>query len=241
VRSFEFSAIPDELLFQSVIGNGQAGRRIRGGPVYADWYVDPGPRTYSNMEEVPYDFLPHHAFLRKVAPTAAPFIAAVSSRLQDGKGLYPLRPGADPIESIVVDTADGSLAVVTMQAPGPDEAAPEWHPMERSGQARFRWTAAETVEWGPFRPLPSARRIRIVVPLLMAISPEFANSCRIGFAGQTVPAARRGRDLFADFFVDDATDSKITLLTPPPISPFQLNGSSDRRPLGVAVRLSDSG
>ena len=241
VRSFEFAAIPDELLFQSVIGNSQADRRIEGGPVFADWYVDPGPRTYARMEELPYDFLPHHAFLRKVAPSAERFIAAVAARLQEGKGLYPLRPGADASDSIVVDTDQGPLAVVTMQAPTPGDTANGWHPAERAGRARFRWTAAETLEFGPLRPLPSARRIRIVVPLLMAISSDFANSCQIGFAGQTVPAARRGRDLFADFSVDDASDSKIALLTPPPMSPFQLNGASDRRPLGVAVRLSDSG
>jgi hypothetical protein len=239
-RSFEFSAIPDELLFQSVIGNRQAGKRIEGGPVYADWYVDPGPRTYARMEELPYDFLPHHAFLRKVAPSAEPFIVAVAARLREGKGLYPLRPGADASDGIVVDTDQGPLAVLTMQAPQPSETADGWHPMERAGRARFRWTAAETVEWGPLTPLPPASRIRIVVPLLMAISPEFANACRIGFAGQTVPAARRGRDLFADFAADDAVGSKITLLTPAPISPFQLHGASDRRPLGLAVRLADT-
>ena len=42
VRSFEFAAIPDELLFQSVIGNSQADRRHQGRPglcrlVYQSW------------------------------------------------------------------------------------------------------------------------------------------------------------------------------------------------------------
>jgi Core-2/I-Branching enzyme len=240
VRSFEFAAIPDELLFQSVIGNSQADRSIRGGPVYADWYINPGPRTYARMEELPYDFLPHHAFLRKVAPSAERFISAVAARLLEGKGLYPLHPGADRSDSIVVDTDQGPLAVVTMQAPTPGDTANGWHPVERAGRARFRWTAAETVEFGPFTPLPSAHRIRIVVPYLMTISPDFSKSCQISFAGRTLPAVRRGRAMFADFEVGDGGELKAVLSTPTPLSPYELTGSTDRRLLGLAVRLSDA-
>jgi hypothetical protein len=45
-QSFEFSAISDELLFQSLIGNAQSDRQIESGPMYADWYVEQGPRVY---------------------------------------------------------------------------------------------------------------------------------------------------------------------------------------------------
>ncbi len=241
VRSFEFSAISDELLFQSVIGNNQAGRSIAGGPVYADWHFEPGPRIYSNLEELSYDFMPHHTFLRKVDPAARQFLDTVAARLQAGQGFYPLRPDADTSDSLVVDTADGTLAILTMPAPEPGETPPGWQAVEGGDQIRFRWTAAQTIEWPPIERLPPSRRVRIVVPLLVAIAPDFADACQISLAGQTKPVSRRGRYLYADFEPGDAPDLKVVLSTPKPISPSQLTGSPDRRPLGLAIRLTDTG
>src|SRR5262249_7256752 len=146
----------------------------------------------------------------------------------------------DPSMTTVVDTDDGPLAILTVHAPGPRAQANGWHTVEQGGQARFRWTASGSLEWAAIGPLPDCKRVRIVVPVLMEVAPKFGGACRISFAGQNLPVARQGRDLLADFETTGGAGlQRVTLTTPPPISPFEVNGSIDKRKFGLAIRVSD--
>jgi hypothetical protein len=242
-QSFEFSAISDELLFQSVIGSAQEGRTLEPGPMYADWHVPQGPRIYSNMEELPYDFLPHHAFIRKISPGAHQLVDTLTTQLAQGRGIYRFGTHEQPVEGFTVDGNGKTLAVLTLHAPPPSAPVPAktaWHPIERAGRVRFRWTASDTIEWVLDGAVPQADQVRVVVPLMMVVAPDFADTCEMSFSGQSRRLRRRGRDLFADFEPPRDEQMVIRLQTPAPISPFQLKGSTDRRPLGLAVRLADT-
>ncbi len=116
----------------------------------------------------------------------------------------------------------------------------EWRAVERSEKVRFRWTAKDIIKWVPSAPPPPCIRVRIVIPLLMEISRDFASHCQLSYAGQTRPVNRRGRDLFVDFAPGDGGDPVVVLTTPTPISPFELTGVQDRLPLGLTVRLNDA-
>ena len=64
VKSFEYSALPDETMVQSIIGNYRTGGRHEKGPVYADFSAG-GPRVLSTPAELPLDFQDTHAFVRR--------------------------------------------------------------------------------------------------------------------------------------------------------------------------------
>jgi hypothetical protein len=64
VESFRYSAVPDEMLFQSLIGNCVSHSNFRSGPMFVDWSKEPKPYIFKNDDKflsVPLGF----AFARK--------------------------------------------------------------------------------------------------------------------------------------------------------------------------------
>lgn len=64
LESFRYSAVPDELLFQTLVGNFISRSRVRSGPVFVEWSLNPKPYIFKDFVElngVNQDF----AFARK--------------------------------------------------------------------------------------------------------------------------------------------------------------------------------
>jgi hypothetical protein len=51
-ESFRYSAVPDELLFQTLIGNYVPRSRVRSGPVFVDWNRNPKPYIFTRAAEL---------------------------------------------------------------------------------------------------------------------------------------------------------------------------------------------
>ncbi len=64
MESFRYSAVPDELLFPTLIGNFIPHSNFRGSLMFVDWSKDPKPYVFKNYEEVK-SIGSTHAFARK--------------------------------------------------------------------------------------------------------------------------------------------------------------------------------
>jgi hypothetical protein len=74
--SFEFAALPDELMFQSICGNYLSeGRVFAGSIMWADFSKGHGPLVYSCKDDLPTDLAEQYAFARKADPQATQFLA----------------------------------------------------------------------------------------------------------------------------------------------------------------------
>ncbi|MCQ8239535.1 beta-1,6-N-acetylglucosaminyltransferase [Rhizosaccharibacter radicis] len=52
LESFRYSAVPDEIMFQSLIGNYVPISHVRGGPVYVEWGKEPKPYVFRTDDEL---------------------------------------------------------------------------------------------------------------------------------------------------------------------------------------------
>jgi len=242
-RSFEFSALSDELLFQSIIGGCGERDRVRSEPVYVDWSVTPGPQIYDHIAQFPYDLQPNHMFLRKISPTADELLDQVGQKLEEDRGLYRLTLRDPRLDLYRRKDTGRSWGVVTLTAPEDSEASasepPRWHDIEHAGATRFRWTGTGEISWPVPSLPPECDSVRFVIPLHMAITDDFARACSILFGERSLPVTRRGQSIFSDFPVTGKEKPEITLATPPPLCPRNLTGASDQRLLGLAIRALD--
>jgi hypothetical protein len=90
-KSLEFSALPDELMFQSVFGSYLRNRFYTHGPVFSDFSRGHGPLTYSSFNQLPPEFPEHIAFIRKVDAKATLFLRELEDRMIAG-GWFGLPP-----------------------------------------------------------------------------------------------------------------------------------------------------
>lgn len=65
-KSFEFSAVPDEMYVHSVVASFRSLSDIRQGPMYVDWTRHPRPYVFHSIAEVPDDIRRQYPFVRKV-------------------------------------------------------------------------------------------------------------------------------------------------------------------------------
>jgi Core-2/I-Branching enzyme len=237
VKSFEYSALPDELMIQSILGNYKYRSRLDTAPVYADM-THGNPKIFTVFDELPLDIQNTHAFLRKISPSAVELHAQMTTLLQAGHNL------ADRVTEGI-----GSLAGAPQGSEYPTQtqtvrlAAPEgsgdgaWHGIESFWGRRFRWTAEDTVVWD----FPSDRmrpgRIRLIINTVIAPNPDFIAGCRLSFCGETKPLERDGGVLSATFECGKPSAHRVILTTPKPLSPMEVAGRPDRRPLGLAVAM----
>jgi hypothetical protein len=233
VRSFTYSATPDELMIQSILGGFWAADSHTA-PMYVDFSVAPGPRTYTDFGQLPYDIESRHLFIRKVSPQAIPLLERIARNLRDGKTMY----GTDPDESLFgrefTDEIGRTVVAVRLKAPI-GEAGPEWHGLEHARGRRFRWTRADTIKWelGRIESCPS--RVRFVMTIVMNSAIDFASRCLLIYGAQKKNLEIHGSSLVVDFSYEAPEHSFATLITPPTTSPREASGFPDDRKLGLAI------
>jgi hypothetical protein len=64
LESFRYSAVPDEIMFQTLVGNYVSISRVRNGPVYVEWGREPKPYVFSSLSDLE-PITPDYAFARK--------------------------------------------------------------------------------------------------------------------------------------------------------------------------------
>ena len=80
-KSFEYSAVPDEMYIQSIVGNNVPERVSCLSPMLVDWAREPRPFVFTSAEQAADQVRPHHAFLRKVTSGARDFLLTMQGRL----------------------------------------------------------------------------------------------------------------------------------------------------------------
>lgn len=84
-ESFEFSAVPDEIYFQTLVGNYARANGFIQGPVYVDWAREPKPFVFSAFEDFAGAVSPDHMFIRKVSSQHRAFLDEAIRRVCSGR------------------------------------------------------------------------------------------------------------------------------------------------------------
>jgi hypothetical protein len=233
-KSFEYAALPDELMIQSIIGNYTSHEALTTGPVYADLSQPGGPRIVATEKDLPFDLQPSHLFLRKIAPGATDLLDGMLVRLRAGKRIDGRGARGAPIGRRETDASGRELLIVRLCAPSGSPGA-GWHGLESFGGRGYRWTGAERIEWCFNEVSLPPGRIRFVITPVIDSGPEFIAHCRLSFAGETRPLDVQGGVLSATFEHGAASPVRVLLTTPRPISPREARGFDDDRPLGLSI------
>jgi Core-2/I-Branching enzyme len=234
-KSFEYGALPDELMIQSILGNYQLQQDQHTGPVYADFSIPEGPRIISTLASLPVDLQPPHVFVRKISPNAPELLDQMSAHLRAGLTIHGLDPQAHTARTnpaVIV----GDSVLYRLAAPGaysvPD---PAWHGIESFGGRTYRWTALDEVTWA-LPGLPQAcGKIRFVITPIIESRVEFRQGCRLSFAGQTLPLQLQEGSLTAEFAYSNSAATQVILRTPKLRSPQEAAGKPDTRKLGLSI------
>jgi SAM-dependent methyltransferase len=153
-----------------------------------------------------------------------------------GSGVYGFsRPNPSPALAASLGRLGPTFRAVRLCAPaGPD--GEDWYEPELyDATIPFRWTRRSEVAWRqrPFYP----GHTTISIPFLMEIAPGFATGSRL-FVGETaVPVAAAGKKITGSLHLSQRIVGTVRLVTPQPLCPHALNGSPDRRTLGLAIPL----
>jgi hypothetical protein len=83
--AFRFAALPDELMFQSLIGNHMPSLRRADGPLFADFSKPVGPVVYRSFSDLPEVLPGHIAFIRKISSDAGALARDMAMRLLAGE------------------------------------------------------------------------------------------------------------------------------------------------------------
>lgn len=83
VKSFEYSAVPDETFFQTLIGSVKSEFEVRHSPMYVDWSAEVRPFIFSNVGEIEMLESSQYAFIRKIK-YSEPFMVQLSSYIVAG-------------------------------------------------------------------------------------------------------------------------------------------------------------
>lgn len=79
--SFKYSAVPDELLFQTLVGNYIERSRVHQALVYVDWSKTPRPYQFREITEL-QGIPPEYCFARKVTGNSAELLKLLASRFE---------------------------------------------------------------------------------------------------------------------------------------------------------------
>lgn len=134
---------------------------------------------------------------------------------------------------------------ITLLAPEP-AGMPEmigsellWHPVETDGYGtRYRWSRGTTLKWE--LEISTLTRLDLELPVAIAVTPEFVRGLKVFVAGRPVPVQWSPPRLSATAILEPSTSPVvIEVETPEPITPHSLGRNDDRRPLGIAVPISE--
>lgn len=80
-ESFEFSAVPDEIYIQTLVGNFARANGFVRGPVHVEWNRNPKPFLFSDFAQFENDVAPDHMFIRKVSSKNRGFLEEAVRRV----------------------------------------------------------------------------------------------------------------------------------------------------------------
>jgi hypothetical protein len=233
-KSFEYAALPDELMIQSIIGNYTSHEALTTGPVYADCSQPGGPRIMATEKDLPLDLQPSHLFLRKIAPDAANLLDSMQTLLRDGKRIDGRGARGAPIGRRETDDAGREWLILRLCAPTGSPGA-GWHGLESFGGRVYRWTEAAKIEWFFNEISLPAGRIRFVITPVIDSGPQFLAQCQLSFAGQTRRLELHDGVLSAAFEHQAVSPLRVVLITPQPVSAREAHGADDDRRLGLSI------
>lgn len=152
-----------------------------------------------------------------------------------GQGLYLFSKDnlRKPIASLAAKVGT-PVHLWPLGAPRPGIPAEGWRDIEHSGREMFRWSATSKLSWPAFDLRTGINLIQI--PFLLSIREGFTEQCVIAVDGKKVATQRKRGRLTCEVVVGNSRACKVTLLTPPPVSPYQLRGVPDNREIGLAVK-----
>ncbi len=231
-KSFEYSALPDETVFHSIIGNFIRPAEQEAAPVYVN-YTGGKPAVYGKLNALPLDLQPSHGFMRKLSPTAVETLDALAARLQQGLNIHGQRPGREADGLWIVDDAGTRRRVVRLGAPAEEAETGGWHVVEAFWGRRFRWTARASVEWR--LTAVSGEPIRAVISAVMPVDAAFVGGSSLKIGTVSKPLTMLNGDLYADFDAPGSPD--VTLTTPAPVPPTGPRANWDHRMLGLPIAV----
>jgi hypothetical protein len=234
VKSFEYSALPDEMFFHSIIGNYGEKEFAETAPVYSD-FSGGGPRVVHSFDKIPRDLNPPHAFIRKILPTATELLNVMSEHLLRGLTIYGAPPD-EPLSAVSwIKVGDNKICRIRLCAPDGSARAEGWHDIEIGWGRKFRWTAKSRVAWEVEIPPLDAATIQFFLATAISPAKNWVTDCKIAVGGVERPAVNSGGELSADFTGVHPGRVTVELLTPEPRVPAP--DYPDTRHLGLAVSV----
>jgi len=160
--------------------------------------------------------------------------------LHTGSGPHAFAPRSpSPAASAALNMIGPWLRIVRLGAPSGSGAELGWHGVEETGQRRFRWTQTERIEWQLSSRLEGVGRVKVTIPFVMEVEPGFAARSTLTIGSYQGGVTVEQGNLTATVETKGATISSVSLTTPPLRKPSELRGTPDRRPLGLAIGVSD--
>ncbi len=174
------------------------------------------------------------------ADTMALLAQTCGLTFHNGEGPYGFsRPEMSPFARRALATMGRPHYFAPLLAPAAQAGARDvdrrcWDKAERTESGSFRWSIARRLDWpAPAMPHTPAT-LRAVIPFSDRITPEFLDDIYIARGWSRTPFRVEGATLVADLDLKSPLDA-IRVTTPRPITPRQLKGEDDDRPLGLAV------
>jgi 2-polyprenyl-6-hydroxyphenyl methylase/3-demethylubiquinone-9 3-methyltransferase len=134
----------------------------------------------------------------------------------------------------VLQQSGSPVHLRTLVAPDTGQPATGWQGTERmAGKRLFRWSTEANVFWPQFELRSGVNMIQI--PYLMSICDGFAERCVIVVDGKRVATRVERHRIIGEVEVLKRKVCRVSLQTPQPLTPFELRGLPDTRPLGLAV------
>jgi hypothetical protein len=234
VKSFEYAALPDELMIQSIIGNYRSHEVLTTGPVYADFSQPGGPRVIVTEADLPLDLQPSHLFLRKISPDAVDLLDGMLVRLRAGQRIDGRDTAGAQMGWRETDDAGREWLIFRLCAPTGTPGS-GWHGLESFGGRIYRWTGTERIEWCFDELSLPPGRVRFVITPVIDSGPEFLAQCQLSFAGETRQLDLRDGVLSATFEHPAVSPLRVVLTTPRLMSPREARGFDDDRRLGLSI------
>jgi hypothetical protein len=234
VKSFEYSALPDEMFFHSIIGNYGDKDFVETAPIYSD-FSGGGPRVVDSVDSLPLDLNPPHALIRKILPTATEFLGVISEHLLRGLTIYGAPPD-EPLSTVSwINIGNNKICRIRLCAPDGYTRVEGWHDIEVGWGRKFRWTAKSRVVWEIEVPPSDAATIRFILATAISPAKNWVSECRIAACDTVRPVLASGGELFADFIGIPPGRVTVELLTPEPRVPPP--DFPDARHLGLAISV----
>jgi hypothetical protein len=235
VKSFEYAALPDELMAQSIIG-GKFGEDRFTAPVFEDFPKGVGPTVFAVPEELPH--LPQNfIFIRKIAPDALGFAEHMADRLRQGLTIFGIAPEAERFGTMFADEQGKRFVNIRLCAPASNSAG--WHDREVHLGRPFRWSYSSKLIWEIDVPrADESLELRFFIPLVIIDRPRIYERCYLSIDGNgSKRLAFGGGGLNANIgYTGGGGSITVSVITPPAVSP-QTEGLADSRHLGLSVEI----